>query len=58
MRAVHARSLRVAAEHGIVIGIQNHDDIGAHYLSLADLIDEIDRPNCKACFDAGRSRCT
>jgi len=42
----------VAAEYGITIGIQNHDDLGAHYQSLADLIDEIDRPNCKACFDA------
>jgi sugar phosphate isomerase/epimerase len=42
----------VAADHKITIGIQNHDDLAAHYLSMADLIDEVDRPNCKACFDA------
>ncbi|MBN2328163.1 MAG: sugar phosphate isomerase/epimerase [Candidatus Omnitrophica bacterium] len=42
----------IAAACGIVIGIQNHDDIAGHYLSIADLIDEIGRPNCKACFDA------
>jgi sugar phosphate isomerase/epimerase len=42
----------LAGEHGVTIGVQNHDDIAAHYLSLADLIDEVDRPNCKACFDA------
>ncbi|RJP24845.1 MAG: sugar phosphate isomerase/epimerase [Candidatus Omnitrophota bacterium] len=42
----------IAAEYGVTIGIQNHDDVGGHYLAMADLIDEIDRPNCKACFDA------
>jgi len=42
----------IAAEHDVTIGIQNHDDIAGHYRSMADLIDEIDRPNCKACFDA------
>ncbi|GMU22869.1 MAG: hypothetical protein AMXMBFR13_29530 [Phycisphaerae bacterium] len=42
----------VAAEFGVTVGIQNHDDIAAHYLSFSDLIDEVDRPNCKACFDA------
>ena len=42
----------IAAEYGITIGIQNHDDIAAHYLSMVDLMDEIDRSNCRACFDA------
>ena len=42
----------IAAACGVTVGIQNHDDIAAHYLSTADLIDEIGRPNCKACFDA------
>ena len=42
----------VAADFGVTIGIQNHDDLGGHYLSLRDLIEEIDRPNCKTCFDA------
>ncbi len=42
----------IAAPYGVTIGIQNHDDIAGHYLSMADLIDEIGCPNCKACFDA------
>ena len=42
----------IAATFGVTIGVQNHDDLAAHYLSLADLIDEINRPNCQACFDA------
>jgi sugar phosphate isomerase/epimerase len=42
----------IAASFGVTVGVQNHDDLAAHYLSLSDLIDEIDRPNCKACFDA------
>jgi sugar phosphate isomerase/epimerase len=42
----------IAAEFDVIVGVQNHDDIAAHYLSLADLIDEVARPNCRACFDA------
>jgi len=45
-------SCDIANDYDIVIGIQNHDDIAGHYLSMADLIEEIDRPNCKACLDA------
>ncbi len=42
----------IAGEFGVNVGVQNHDDIAVHYLSMADFIDEVDRPNCKACFDA------
>jgi sugar phosphate isomerase/epimerase len=42
----------MAADFNVTIGLQNHDDIGGHYLSMLDLIEEIDRPNCKACLDA------
>ena len=42
----------IAAPYGIDIGLQNHDDIAGHYQSMVDLIEEINRPNCKACFDA------
>lgn len=42
----------LAADSGITIGLQNHDDIAGHHLSMLDLIEEIDRPNCKACLDA------
>ena len=43
---------RRAAEQGVIIGIQNHHDLAAHYESLFDLLQEIDEPNCKAMFDA------
>lgn len=46
------KACEIAQDYNIIIGVQNHDDIGGHYLSMADLIDEIDRPNAKACFDA------
>jgi sugar phosphate isomerase/epimerase len=56
---LHERVVRVlreaadrAAPLGVTIGIQNHHDHAAHYLALRDLLDEIDRPNCRACFDA------
>jgi sugar phosphate isomerase/epimerase len=43
---------RRAAELGVVIGVQNHHDIAAGYESLADLIEMIGEPNCRAAFDA------
>jgi sugar phosphate isomerase/epimerase len=42
----------IAASFDVTIGIQNHDDMAGHYLSMGDLIEEVNRPNCKACFDA------
>ena len=41
-----------AAEHRVLIGVQNHHDFAAHYLALRDLLEEVDRSNCRACFDA------
>lgn len=38
-------------ESGIQIGIQNHHDIGVHSKALAELLREIDKPNCKLMFD-------
>lgn len=56
---LHERVVRVlreaaerAAELGVVIGVQNHHDHAVHYLALRDLLVEVDRPNCRACFDA------
>jgi len=43
---------RRAADHGVVVGVQNHHDVAAHYLSLADLLRDVDHPNARACFDA------
>jgi sugar phosphate isomerase/epimerase len=41
-----------AADFGVTLGVQNHHDLAVHHDSLADLLAEIDQPNCKACFDA------
>ena len=43
---------RRAADYGVVVGVQNHHDVAAHYQSLADLLRDVDRPNVRACFDA------
>lgn len=41
-----------AALHGVTIAVQNHHDIGVHTDALLELLGDIDRPNCKAGFDA------
>ena len=41
-----------AAAYEIIIAIQNHHDIGVHSDSLLELLNDIDRPNCKLGFDA------
>lgn len=41
-----------AAEFGVVVGVQNHHDLGVDYRSHKDLIEAVGEPNCRACFDA------
>lgn len=43
---------RRAAEFGVTIGVQNHHDTAAHFESMADLLEDIGEPNCKAMYDA------
>ena len=43
---------RQAATFGVTLGIQNHHDTAVHFESLADLLEEIDEPNCKLMYDA------
>ena len=43
---------KLAGDFGVTLGVQNHHDAAVHYESFADLIEEIDHPNCKAMFDA------
>ncbi len=43
---------KLAGDFGVTIGVQNHHDSAAHFESFADMIEEIDHPNCKAMFDA------
>jgi len=41
-----------AAHYGVTIAVQNHHDIGVHSDTLLELLNDVDRPNCKAGFDA------
>ena len=41
-----------AGVHGITVAIQNHHDVGLHTTALLELLNDIDRPNCKLGFDA------
>lgn len=41
-----------AAAHGVTVAIQNHHDIGVHSDALLELLNDINRPNCKLGFDA------
>jgi sugar phosphate isomerase/epimerase len=42
---------RAASVH-MTVAVQNHHDVGVHTAALLELLDEIDRPNCKLGFDA------
>jgi sugar phosphate isomerase/epimerase len=43
---------RRAVDLGVTLAVQNHHDLAAHHLSMADLLAEVDEPNCRAAFDA------
>lgn len=43
---------RRAADYGVILGVQNHHDVGVGWESFRDLILEVDHPNCRAMFDA------
>jgi len=41
-----------AARFGVTIAVQNHHDIAVHHEALYELLTQVDRPNCKAAYDA------
>ena len=41
-----------AAEYGVTIAVQNHHDLGVHSDVMLELLHDVDRPNCRAAFDA------
>lgn len=41
----------VAAEHGVVVGLQNHHDVGVSVEAYVELLDEANHPNLRAMFD-------
>jgi len=41
----------IAADCGIILGLQNHHDVGVGVESYVEFLDEVDHPNCRAMFD-------
>jgi sugar phosphate isomerase/epimerase len=40
-----------AADEGVILGVQNHHDVGVGAASYCEFLDEVDHPNCRAMFD-------
>lgn len=41
----------VAADFGVILGLQNHHDVGVSVEGFVELLDEVNHPNLKAMFD-------
>ncbi len=41
----------VAAEFDVVLGLQNHHDVGVNFAAFGEFLNDVDHPNCKAMFD-------
>jgi sugar phosphate isomerase/epimerase len=41
----------VAADEGVILGVQNHHDVGVGVASYGEFLDEVGHPNCWAMFD-------
>lgn len=41
----------VAAQFGVILGVQNHHDVGASVDAYVEFLDEVGHPNCGAMFD-------
>jgi sugar phosphate isomerase/epimerase len=50
VRTLH-EGASIAAEHGVVLGLQNHHDLGVTADGLAALLEEVAHPNLRAMFD-------
>jgi len=44
-------SAAVAAESGVMLGLQNHHDVGVSVEGFTELLDDVNHPNLKAMFD-------
>lgn len=42
---------QAADDLGVLIGVQNHHDVGVGVDSYVEFLDEVDHPNCRAMFD-------
>ena len=45
------QSAVAAADCGVILGVQNHHDVGVGVDSFVEFLDEVDHPNCRAMFD-------
>jgi sugar phosphate isomerase/epimerase len=41
----------VAADFGIILGVQNHHDVGVGWRSYVEFLDDVGHANCRAMFD-------
>lgn len=41
----------IAAESGLILGLQNHHDVGVSVEGFAELLDDVNHPNLQAMFD-------
>lgn len=46
-----AEAARLAADHGVVLGLQNHHDVGLSVEAFEMLLDDVDHANLRAMFD-------
>ena len=42
---------QIAGDEGIMLGLQNHHDVGITVAAYEELLDDVDHPNLKAMFD-------
>jgi len=40
-----------AQDRGLILGVQNHHDVGVAWESYIEFLDAVDHPNCRAMFD-------
>jgi sugar phosphate isomerase/epimerase len=50
VRAIHECAVR-ASDCGVVLGVQNHHDVGVSVDAYIELLDDVGHPNCRAMFD-------
>ena len=50
MRAVR-ECAQLAGDCGVILGLQNHHDVGVGVDSYLEFLDDVAHPNCKAMFD-------
>ena len=42
---------KIAGDYGVILGVQNHHDLGVTAAGMAELLSDVNHPNIKALFD-------